>query len=80
MSRILIPRLKLLHHDLGVAYRGSRLVCYNVMYVSGRLLALDIRELATWILLLLLTNNYISKAIHGKFDAPSTKVTPIGVK
>ena len=83
--------LKLLRHDLGIANRGSSLVCYSLTYLEYKSLyrviyaiplshISDIRELAVFFLL---TNNYISKAtlnIHGKIDAPSTKVTRSGVK
>ena len=47
-----------------------------------RILVIFMNLLFIWLLLLLI-NNYISKAtlnIHGKFDAPSIKVTPSGVK
>ena len=88
--------LKLLPHSLGVAYRGSSLVCYSVTYLEYKsacrvvyTISLshisDIRELA--MAFLLLTENYISKAtlnIYGKVYAPSlhkvTKVTPSRVK
>ena len=73
MPDALCCRLKLLTRDLGVAYRGSSLVCYSVTYVwnIGHKSAFrvvyaiplsnisDIRELA--MAFFLLTNNYISK-------------------
>ena len=71
-----VSKLKLLPHDLGVAYRGPSLVCYSVteyksacrvVYAIPLSHISDIRELA--MAFLLLTNNYISKAtlnIHGK--------------
>ena len=77
--------LKPLPRDLGVAYRGSILVCYSVTYLEYKsacrvIYAIplshisDIRELAKPMAFLLLTDNYISKAalnINGKVDASS---------
>ena len=67
----IFERLNQIPHSLGVAYRGSSLVCYSVTYLEYKSACLvvyaitlwhisDIRELAMEFLLL--TENYISKA------------------
>ena len=83
LLKSILCRVKLLPHSLGVAYRGSSLVCYSVTYLEYKsacrvvyaiLLShiSDIRELSMEFFRV--TENYISKAtlnIHGKVDAPS---------
>ena len=75
--------LKLRPHSLGVAYRGSSLVCYNVTYLEYKSACgvvvyaipvshiTDMRELAMDVLQ---CDRIISKATlnsHGEVDAPS---------